>query len=107
GVLCVATLASAVLLAATPRSHEERGTIKSVDTASHTLVVADHANKAEHTFQWNDQTKFSEHGKAANASDLKAGEHIRLTYKGDGEMPTIEHANLMPAKDEKSSSQKY
>lgn len=106
GVLCGLALIPAVLVAANPRPHEARGTIKSVDAATHTLVVAEPKGKSEHKFQWNDQTRFTEHGKAANAADLKAGEHIRLTFKGDGELPTIEHATLAPAKDAKTSSEK-
>jgi len=106
GVLCALALTTAALLAANPRPHVQHGTIKSVDATAHTLVVADPKGKSEHKFQWNDQSRFTERGKAAEATDLKAGEHIRLTYKGGGEMPTIEHATLLPAKAGKSSSEK-
>jgi hypothetical protein len=106
GVFGASALAAAALLAANPRAHEQHGTIKSVDATAHTLVVADLKDKSEHKFQWNDQTRFTEHGKAADATELKAGEHIRFTYKGSGDMPTIEHATLLPAKAGKYSTEK-
>ena len=104
--LCLLALTPTALFAANPRSQEERGTIKSVDAAAHTLVVADLKDNKEHKFLWNDQSKFSERGKTVTAADLKAGKRIRVTYKGSGEMPAIEHARLAPAKTGKSASEK-
>ncbi len=106
GALCAVALTPAALFAANPRLHEDRGTIKSVDADAHTLVVTDLKNKSEHKFQWNDQTKFTERGKTATASDLKAGERVRLTYKGSGDMPTMQRVHIAPAKTEKAASEK-
>lgn len=102
--LCALALSPALLFAADSRPHEERGTIKSVDAAAHTIVITGGKDNAEHKFQWNDQTKFSDRGKTVTASDLKAGERIRLTYKSGGDTPTIERARLAPAKSEKSAA---
>src|SRR5262245_12676685 len=102
--VCALALNPATLLAANPHPHEERGTIKSVDTTAHTLTVTGGKDNSEHKFQWNDQSKFTERGKTVTAADLKAGERIRLTYKSGTDMPTIERARLAPAKAEKSAA---
>lgn len=100
---CMLVLSPAALFAAeSTKLKEERGTIKSVDAEAHTLIITDRKESAEHKFQWNDQSKFTERGKAVTASELKAGERIRLTYKPGGDMPSIERARLVPAKTEKS-----
>lgn len=101
---CALALAPVTLRAAEPRPHQERGTIKSVDAATHTLVLADLKNSKEYKFQWNDQTKFTERGKTVTAAELKAGERIRVSYQGTGDMPTIERARLVPAKAGKAAS---
>jgi hypothetical protein len=102
-VWCALAVCPTAVLAANPRPHEEHGTIKSVDATAHTLVITDLKNHAEHKFQWNDQTKFSASGKTAMATDLKAGERVRLTYSQSGELPTIERARIMPAKPDKTA----
>ena len=103
--LSVLALGLAALSAANAlRTHSERGTIKSVDAADHSLVVTDQNNKAEHKFQWNDQTKFTEHGKAVTPTDLKVGEQVHISYKRDGDMPVMEHVHIVPAKAEKHTA---
>jgi hypothetical protein len=82
----------------------ERGTIKSVDQERHTLVVTDHKGKAEHTFQWNEQTKFIEGSKALSATDLKAGEHALISYEAGKGVATMKSISLTPAKQERSQS---
>lgn len=102
GALALST--AALYAANAPKTQDERGSIKSVDAAPHTLVVADLKNKSEHKFQWNDQTQFTERGKTATAADIKAGERIRLIYKASGELPTVERARFVPAKREKTAT---
>jgi hypothetical protein len=97
--LCALALSTASLQAgAAPKARDERGTIKSVDAANHTLVVTDLKGGAEHQFRWNDRTKFSEHGKSASAADLKAGERVRIHSTGSGDTLTMVHVNIAPAK---------
>ncbi len=105
--LCALALSPAVLFAANaPKTHEARGAIKSVDADAHTLVVSDLKDKSEHKFQWNDQTKFSERGKAVTATELKAGERVRITYAPGGDRPTMQRVHIAPAKAEKSTTEK-
>jgi hypothetical protein len=101
-VLCVLALSPAALFAKnTTKTAVEHGIIKSVDNSNQQLVVTDHKTKTDRTFQWNDQTKFTEHGKMTSASDLKAGEHLKITYEpGKG---TIICASATQAKSGKHS----
>lgn len=82
----------------------ERGTIKSVDPAHHSLIVTDSKGKAERTFQWNDQTKFTVSGKAATATTLKAGEHVLVGYEPGKGTLTMKTVELTPAKAAKQHS---
>ena len=103
--LCLMALDPALVFAsAAARPSKERGIIKSVDMEAHTLVVTDHKNKSERTFQWNDQTKFLEGKRSADASDLKAGERVHLTYAPGGETPLLQNVLIAPAKTETHSS---
>lgn len=104
-VLCVLALSPALVFAAgTTHPSRERGIIKSVDMEAHTLVVTDRKNNAERAFQWNDQTKFSEREKSAGASDLKAGERVRLTYSPGGDTPILQSVVIAPARTETHSA---
>jgi Cu/Ag efflux protein CusF len=102
-VLSAVALSSATLLAANPRAHDMRGTIKSVDANAHTLVITDHKDKSDQTFQWNDQTRFVEHGKSTTASELKAGERVQLHYSASGDQRTLQRVHIVPATGEKST----
>ena len=103
---CALALSPVAVFAANPRPHDERGTVKSVDAHTHTLIVTDSKDNSEHKFQWNTQTRFTERGKAAAVSDLKAGERVRITYSGSGDMPTMQRVHIAPAKAEKSGAAK-
>ena len=104
--LCTLALSPATFLAAdTSKAHDERGIIKSVDPDNHWLVVTDRKDNKEHKFLWNDETKFTERGKTATAADLKAGERVRITYSGNGDMPTVQRVHIAPAKTEKPASE--
>ncbi len=104
GALALST--AALHAANAPKTQDERGTIKSVDTIAHTLVVTDLNNKTEHKFLWNDQTVFTERGKTTTAADLKAGERVRINYTGTGALLTMQRVNIAPAKAEKSAAEK-
>lgn len=105
--LCALALSPAALSAAdTPKTHDERGTIKSVDADAHTLVVTGRKDESEHKFLWNDQTKFTERSKAVTAAELKTGERVRITYAGSGDLPTMQRVHLAPAKVGKSTAEK-
>ena len=105
--LCVLALCRALVFAAgTTHPSKERGIVKSVNMDAHTLVITDRKNKSEHTFQWNDRTKFSERDKSADASDLKAGERVYLTYSPGGETPILQSVHITPAKTETHSANK-
>ena len=107
-VLCVLALSPALVFAAgTTHPSKERGIIKSVDMDAHTLVVTDRKHSSEHTFQWNDQTKFSERDKSAGAGDLKAGERVQLTYSPGGETPILQSVHITPAKTETHSANQH
>lgn len=99
-------LSPVALFAAEARPQGERGTIKSVDAEAHTLVVTDRLDNREHKFKWNDQTKFNERGKTATAADLKAGERVRVTYMGSGDLPTLQRVQIAPARTEKPTNAK-
>ena len=105
--LCVLAMSAELVSAAdTKHPSRERGIIKSVDMDAHTLVVTDRKKNSERTFQWNDQTKFSERDKSADASDLKAGERVYLTYSPGGETPILQSVHIAPAKTETHSANK-
>ena len=95
--LCALAFGPALLFAGNaPKRAKERGIIKSVDNNTHQVIVTDQKTKLDGTFQWNDQTKFTEHGKAMTAADLKAGEHVRLSYTPGSGTPTLQHISLWP-----------
>ena len=103
-VLCILSLSPALMVAAgSPKPIEERGVIKSVDMNAHILVVTEPKKNAERKFQWNDQTKFNERDKSIGASDLKAGERVRLTYLPAGDTPILRSVHIAPAKTETHS----
>ena len=104
--LCALALAPAAVFAGNPPPHAERGTIKMVDPKAHTLVVSDLRDNSEHKFLWNDQTKFTERGKTAAASDLKAGERVHISYSGSGDPPIMRRVLITPARVEKSTPDK-
>jgi hypothetical protein len=103
--ICVVALSPALVVAAsTPKHSLERGIIKSVDMDAHTLVVSQHKKNAEQKFQWDDQTTFTERHASANASALKAGEHVRLTYAPGGDTPILKKVQIAPTGTEKHSA---
>lgn len=87
--------------AATPKVLAEHGTIKSIDPKHHSLVLWDAKDKSEHKFQWNEQTKFTEGGKAVSATELNAGEHALISYESAKGVAMIKSISLTPAKTEK------
>jgi len=103
--LCALTLGPVAAFAAdTAKPREERGTITEVDLVQHRLVVTDHKDNAIHRFQWNDQTRFTEHGKTVAATMLKVGETARLTYTTSGDLPIAQRVRLAPPKAENHNS---
>lgn len=91
------------MAAGSEKLQNEQGTIKSVDQAHHSLVLANHKEKAGHPFQWNEQTKFTEGGKAVSATDLKAGEHALISYESAKGVAMARSISLTPAKAEKQT----
>jgi len=77
-----------------PKARSEQGTIKSLDAKNHTLVVTTGKSNSEHSFQWNDQTKFTSGHKAALASELKEGQSVEITYVPGGDAPTLQRVRL-------------
>jgi len=97
-VSCTLALSAAALFAGNKaKSAEERGIIKSVDANSHQIVVTDKKSKTERTFQWNEQTKFAEHGKTTSASALKSGMAVNLNYMPSSGTPMLKAVKLSPA----------
>lgn len=97
--LCILTLSPALLFAAdTAQPAVAHGIIKSVDMTAHTLVVTEHKNNTEQTFQWNDQTLFTERGQSATASALKEGERVQLTYAPGDATPILQSVHIAPAR---------
>jgi hypothetical protein len=92
--LCLLGFSPALVFAGTPEKKIERhGTIQTVDTTNHTLVLTERKNATEQ-FQWNDQTQFVEHNKNVSASALKQGEHVKLTYYPGGTTPTLQSVHI-------------
>lgn len=103
--LCVLSLTPALVLAgSTTKPLKERGIINSVDVTAHTLVVTEHKNHADQTFQWNDQTKFRERDKSVSPTDLKPGERVHLSYTAGGSTPTLRAVHIAPVKTEKHTA---
>ena len=98
--VCAATILAPVLLLAggPPKERHENGTIKSVDASAQTLVIAGLKDHSEHKFQWNGDTKFMEHGKAVTAGDLKEGMKASISYRSEGDTPTLQRVRLEPAR---------
>ena len=97
--LCVVSLSPALVFAdGAPKSVEDRGSIKSVNAGTHTLVVTEHTKSAERKFQWNDQTKFSEGDKSVNASALKQGERVHLIYVAGSGVHILQSVHIISAK---------
>ena len=74
------------------------------DTDAHQIVVTDQKTKADEKFQWNNQTKFTEHHKSVNAGSLQAGMRIHLTYEPSSGTPRLKAVKISPAKPEAHSS---
>jgi hypothetical protein len=103
--LCILSLSPALLFAAdTTQPAVAHGIIKSVDITAHTLVVTEHKSNTELTFQWNDQTQFTERGQSATASALKEGERVQLTYAPGGTTPILQSVRIAPARTGKHSA---
>jgi hypothetical protein len=79
-----------------PRLSQEAGTIKSVDATKHELVVLDSANKQQHSYTWNDSTRFQENGKTIAAAQLKTGEIVHLSYQAGGGRPVLHEVTIAP-----------
>ena len=103
--LCSLALMPASLLAETTgKNVEERGTIKSVDSIAHQLIVINQKSKHAGTFQWNDQTKFAEHDKAVSATALKEGQLVHLTFAPGSGTRTLERVQISTAKEHKPAA---
>jgi hypothetical protein len=103
--LCALALSPAALFAGNAiKTSEERGIIKSVDPSIHQIVVTDQKTKADGTFQWNDQTKFTEGDKTVNASALKEGLPVRITYLASSGTPRLQRVKLSPQKGQTHAS---
>ena len=104
--LCVLALSPALLMAqgtSTPaKGGEAQGIVKSVDQSAHTLVLTGHKKNPDQVFQWNAQTKFTGSKPATDASALKAGEHVHITYTG-GMPPVLQSVQIAPEKGDKHS----
>jgi hypothetical protein len=97
--LCALALSPAALFAEnTPKTAEEYGVIKSVDNNSHQIVVTDKKAGTEGTFRWNDQTKFTEQDRTVNATALKEGMPVHLTYVAGAGPALLERVKLEPQK---------
>ena len=81
---------------ATP--HKARGTVTGIDMDQHLLVISDRKDNSVHRFQWNDQTRFTHHGKSMAARKLQLGETVRLAYSPDGDVPVTQCVRIAPAK---------
>jgi hypothetical protein len=104
--LCTLVLSPALLFAAdTAKPLDGHGIIKTVDLNTHQMVVTEPKKKSDQTFQWNEQTKFSEQKQSASASALKAGEHIQFTY-ATGTPPVLQAVQIAPAKTAKPGANK-
>lgn len=102
--LCALALGPVALFANNTKTAEERGIIKSVDNKTHQLVVTDQKTKSAVTFQWNDQTKFTEQSKTVSASALKEGMAVHLTYAPGSGTPTLERVTIAAGKAHKHSA---
>jgi hypothetical protein len=101
-VLCALALSPTVLFAkSATKTAAEHGILKSVDSQNQQLVVTDQKTKMDRTFHWNDQTKFTEQGKATSAPALRVGEHLVINYASDKETATMISASAKPARSAK------
>lgn len=102
---CALALSPAALFAGNaPKIVEERGLIKLVDNNAHQIVVTDQNSKADGTFKWNDQTRFSEQAKTVTASALKVGLPVHLTYTPGAGVPLLERVQISVGKQHKSAA---
>lgn len=107
-VVCVLALGPNWAFAArSPQRLEERGTVKSVDTSAHVLVITDLKDKTEHSFQWNDKTKFASKRSKATPADLTEGERVRIAYTPGGDKPMLKRVQLVPAKPRKHAANHF
>jgi len=105
--LCTLGLGLSVASAADqPKLNHQSGTISSVDSAKHEIVVADSFNNKHETFTWNNATKFRQNEKTIAAAQLKSGEHVRLSYRTGTGMPMLEEVVILPATAQTSAPSK-
>ena len=106
--VCALVLGPSWALAArSSKRIEERGTVKSVDASTHVLVITDLKDKTEHSFQWNDKTKFVRKGAKATAADLTEGRRVRVAYTPKGDKPMLKRVQLVPAKAAKHAANHF
>ena len=105
--LCGLLLGSTGAFAAeSAKPHKARGTITGLDLGQHRLVLSDRKDNSAHRFQWNDQTRFTDHGKSVAVTMLKLGEAVRLTYLPGGDVPIAQRVRIAPAKGEKHAAKR-
>jgi hypothetical protein len=103
--LCALALAPGALFAGqAAKVSVDHGVIKSVDATAHQLVVTDSKTKIDETFQWNDQTKFTEHDKAVTASALHPGMPVNVKFTPGAGTPTMKSVHLWPAKEQQHAA---
>jgi len=103
--LCALALSPmAIFAGSTAKTAEEHGIIKSVDIKAHQLVVTDQKTKSTGTFQWNDQTKFTEKSKPVSVSALKEGMAVHLTYAPGSGTPVLGRVSIAAGKEQKHSA---
>jgi hypothetical protein len=111
GILCVGTIAAALPVAASPlRQHTERGIVQSVDPQQSTLTVRDAPNGPDHSYTWDQNTKFVERlglfrSHAIGVSDVKPGEQARVVYKHQGNRSVARKIVVTGGKQHKQSAQ--
>ena len=73
----------------------DRGAIRGIDLKSQTLTLQDQ-HQATLGIEWNQQTRFFDHGKTITAADLKSGERVGVTYVKEGDHLVARAVAVMP-----------
>jgi hypothetical protein len=105
--LCGLLLGSTGAIAAeSSKAYEARGTITEIDLARHRLVMSDHKDKSVHRFQWNEKTRFTDHGKSVATTMMKVGSTVRLTYLPGDDLPVVKHVRIAPSKGQRRAAKR-
>ncbi len=92
-------------LQATPSTHllHHDGVVQNIESPARTFTMLDHRD-AILGIEWNDQTRFHEHGRPISPRALKPGEEVSVAYERHPDGELLAHSVRIVAESGQASS---